>query len=54
MHLRFDPMERKRDQPHAALGIKAPHGLHEPDIAFLDQVALRQPIAQVVAAHGHD
>ena len=35
-------------------GIETAHGLHEADVAFLDQVGLRQPIAQVLAADGDD
>ena len=54
MDLGADPVQRERHEPHAALGVEAAHGLHQPDVAFLDQVGLRQPVAQVVARHGDD
>ena len=50
VHLGADPVQRERHQADAALGIEAADRLHEADIAFLDQVGLRQPIAQVIAA----
>jgi hypothetical protein len=40
------------DEADAALGIEAADGLHQPDIAFLDQVRLRQPVAHVLPADG--
>ena len=52
MHLGADPVQRERHEPHAALGIEAAHGLHQADVAFLDQVGLRQPVTQVVARDG--
>ena len=49
-----DPVQRERHQAHAALGVEAAHGLHQADVAFLDEVGLRQPVAQVLAADGDD
>jgi hypothetical protein len=34
--------------------VEALDGLHQADIAFLDQVAVRQAVAQVLARHRHD
>jgi hypothetical protein len=36
-----DPVQRKRHEPHPALGVETADGLHEPDVAFLDEVRLR-------------
>ena len=51
--LGLDPVHGIAHEPHALRGIEAAHGLHEADVAFLDQVALRQAIAQVLARDGH-
>ena len=53
MNLGFDPVNRIRHQAHALLGIEALDGLHQADIAFLDQVGMRKPIAQVAARDRH-
>ena len=47
-------MEGERNEAHAALRVEAAHRLHEPDIAFLDEVGLREPVAEILAAHGDD
>ena len=52
--LGLDPVQRVADQPHALLGVEALDGLHQADVAFLDQVAVRQAVAQVLARHRHD
>ena len=44
---------RVAHQAHALLGVEALDGLHQADIAFLDQVALRQAVAQVLARDRH-
>jgi hypothetical protein len=49
MDLRLDPVQGEGHQPDAPLGVEPAHGLHEADIAFLDQVCLRQAVAQVIA-----
>jgi hypothetical protein len=51
--LGLDPVHRIADQAHALLGVEALDGLHQADVAFLDQVALRQPVAQVLARDRH-
>ena len=51
--LGLDPVDRERREPHAALGVEALHRLHQADVAFLDQVGLRQTVAHVVAGDGH-
>ncbi len=51
MNLGADPMQGERDEAHAALGVEAAHRFHEAHVALLDQVALGQAVAEVVAAH---
>jgi hypothetical protein len=46
VHLGADPVQRERHEAHAALGVEAAHGLHEADVAFLDEVGLRQAVAR--------
>ena len=46
-------MQRVADQAHALIRVKAFDGFHQAHIAFLDQVAVRQTIAQVLARDGH-
>ncbi len=52
MHLGLDPVDRERDQAHAAFRVEALHRLHQADVAFLDQVGVRQAIAEVAARDG--
>jgi len=49
----LDPVQRVADQTHALIRVEALDGLHQAHVAFLDQVALRQAIAQVLARHRH-
>ena len=42
------------DEAHALLRVEAAYGLHQADIAFLNQVAMRQAVAQVLARDGND
>ena len=51
--LGLDPVDRERHEAHAALRVEALHGLHQADVAFLDQVRVRQPIAEVAAGDRH-
>jgi hypothetical protein len=53
VHLGPDPVHGKGHQTHAALRIEALDRLHQPDIAFLNQVGLRQSIARVAARGRH-
>ena len=46
-------MHGKGHEPHTAVGIKVFDRLHEPDIAFLNEVGVRQPIAQIPARNGN-
>jgi len=48
MDLGLDPVQRIADQTHALGRVEAAHRLHQTDVAFLDQVALRQAITQVL------
>ena len=54
MHLGADPVYGEGHQPHPDLRVKTLHRLHEADIAFLDQVCLRQTVAVITARHAHD
>ena len=49
----LDPVHRVADQAHALVGVEALDGLHQADVAFLDQVALGQAIAKVLARDRH-
>ena len=49
MDLGADPVHGERHQPHADLGVEALDGLHQADVAFLDEIAHRQAIATVAA-----
>ena len=51
MDLGLDPVHGKRHQPHATIGIEALDGLHQPDVAFLDEVGMSQAIAHVLAGN---
>ncbi len=54
MDLGLDPVHRVADEAHALGRVEALDGLHQADIAFLDQVAVRQAVAQIIAGDGHD
>src|SRR5207253_11377387 len=41
-------------EAHADVGVETLHGLHETDIAYLDDVAERHAIARVAAGDVHD
>jgi hypothetical protein len=53
VHLGLDPVHRVRHQAHALVRVETLDGLHQADIAFLDQVGVRQAIAQVAARDRH-
>ena len=40
-----NPVQGKRHQAHAPLGVETAHRLHQPDIAFLNKIGLRQTIS---------
>ncbi len=46
----LDPVQRVAHQAHALFRVEALDGLHQADVAFLDQVALRQAVTQVLGA----
>ncbi len=54
MDLGPDPVHGVAHQPHALVGVEALDGLHQADVAFLDQVTVRQTVAQVLARDGDD
>jgi hypothetical protein len=49
MDLGLDPVQRIAHQAHALVRVEALDGLHQADVAFLDQVAVGQAVAQVFA-----
>ena len=49
-----DPVHGERHQAHADVRVEALHGLHQADVAFLNQVADRQAVAAVAAGDVHD
>ena len=50
----LDPVDGERHQADAALRVKALHRLHQSDVAFLDQVGVRQAVTEITARHRHD
>jgi hypothetical protein len=53
VNLGLDPVQRVADQAHALVGVEALDGLHQADVALLDQVGVRQAVAQVLARGGN-
>ena len=53
MDFSLDPVQRVAHQTHALVRVKALNGLHQADITLLDQVAVWQTVAQVLARHRH-
>jgi hypothetical protein len=51
--LGLDPVHGERHQTHAARRVEALDRLHQADIAFLDQVGVRQAVAEVAAGDGN-
>ena len=49
LHCRADPPTSVGREAHTALGIEAPGGQHEPDIALLDEIAHGQAVVAVLA-----
>ena len=47
----FDPVHGIAHQAHTLVRVKAAHGFHQTDIAFLNQVTVGQAIAQILAGH---
>ena len=47
--LGFDPVHRVAHQANTLIRVESLDGLHQPDIAFLDQIAVRQTVAQILA-----
>ena len=47
-------MLRKSHEPRAAVRVIAANGLHEADVAFLDEVRIGEPVAEIAAGDGHD
>ena len=53
VNLRFDPVHGVADQTHALVGVKPLHGFHQAHVAFLNQIAVRQAVTQVLAGDGY-
>ena len=53
MNLGLDPVHGKRHEAHALRRIETLDGLHQADVAFLDQIGLGQPIAGITAGDMH-
>ncbi|MNO90272.1 hypothetical protein D3C76_817790 [compost metagenome] len=51
---RLDPVHGKGHQAHAHFRVEALHGLHQADVAFLDQVGLGQAVTGVAPGDVHD
>ena len=49
----LDPVQRVADQAHALIRVEALDGLHQPHVAFLYQIAMRQAVAQILARDGN-
>ena len=47
------PPRRVGRKPEAALGLELAHGVHQPEVAFFDQVGHRQAAAEVVLGDAH-
>jgi hypothetical protein len=47
-------MDGERHQPHTTVGIESLDGFHQADIAFLDQVRVRQTIAEIAPRDCND
>jgi len=47
-----DPVDRERYEPYPAFRVEALDRLHQADVAFLDQVSLRQSVTHVAAGDG--
>ena len=54
MNLCFDPMDRIGNQTRTLRWVIALDRLHQTKIAFLDQVGMRNAIAQVLARNRND
>src|SRR5258706_580820 len=46
------PMDRERYEPYPALRVEALDRFHQTDVAFLDQISLRQSVTHVAAGDG--
>src|SRR6185312_573338 len=53
VHLGANPVHREADQSHAVVGIETLDGLHQADVAFLDQVGHLQAVAGITARDVH-
>ena len=53
VHLGLDPVQGIAYQPHALVRVKAFDRFHQANVSLLNQVAMRQAIAQVLARCGH-
>ena len=54
VHLGADPVHRERHEAHALVRVEALDGLHQADVAFLDQIADAAGRSRVAARDVHD
>jgi hypothetical protein len=54
MHFGLDPVHGVRHQPHTLVRVETFHGFHQADIAFLDQIGVREPVAEIATCDRHD
>ncbi len=54
MNLGANPVNGERHESHVVVRIEAFDGLHEPDVAFLNQIVQRQAVTRVAFCDMHD
>jgi len=54
MDLGLDPVHRITDEANILIRVETFHRLHQADVAFLDQIAVRQAVSQILAGDGND
>ena len=54
MDLGSHPVDREGDEPHADIRVEAFDRLHQPDIALLDQIGLRETVPVIAAGDADD
>ncbi|CNT83025.1 Uncharacterised protein [Salmonella enterica subsp. enterica serovar Bovismorbificans] len=51
MNFCFNPVYGEGNQAHAYFRVETAYGFHQADVAFLDQIRLRQTIARIVTSN---
>src|SRR5690606_3929003 len=49
-----DPMDRERNEPYDDVRVEPPDGLHEADVALLNEVGELEPVARIAACDVDD